>query len=342
MLPITMIPLVLVMIFYYMYLQKVLENDSINIQKKILIHIVDDVYRFLNDPSKIKTHLTYEHLGLPEITIFDKDKNIIARNFDMKNIANADEKYNIKNLEGHFKKVLHSKNDDALCDDENTLLIKPIIKNNKIIAYVSSDYKEAVDKKMTTINQTFLYLFFVIIFTVFIVSIFVIIFSLKLLYPLELLIEGIKNVKAGNLSYTLDNTSNDEIGVVIDAFNEMTLKRKLVEDELRNMAIKDGLTGLYNHKFFYTSLEHEINRGDRYNNIISILLIDIDFFKKVNDTYGHRAGDIVLSALSKRLMQRSRNTDIVCRYGGEEIAIILLETDIILAKSIAEDRKSVV
>lgn len=339
MLPITVIPLILIMIFYYMFLYKVLENDNISAHKKILVHIVDDVHTIINDPLKIKTHFTYKHLGLPEVTIFDKDMNIITRNFDMKNIAKADEKYDRKNLEGHFTEVLHSKNDDALSWDENTLLIKPILKNNKIIAYVSSDYKGTIDKRITTINQTFLYMFFIIIFTIFIIVIFVIIFSLKLLYPIKILVEAIKKVKAGNLSYTLDNTSNDEFGIVIDAFNEMTLKRKSVEDELRDMAIKDGLTGLYNHKYFYTYLESEISRGDRYNNDISMLLIDIDFFKKVNDTFGHRAGDMILSELSKRLMKRSRNTDIVCRYGGEEIAIILLETDILLAKSIAEDMR---
>ena len=190
---------------------------------------------------------------------------------------------------------------------------------------------------MVVINQTFIYILFVIIFTVFIISIFIIIFSLKLLHPLELLIDGIKKITAGDLSFTIKNVSNDEIGVVVDAFNQMTQKRKLVAEELEEMAIRDGLTGLYNHKFFYTLLEKEVAREDRYHNTVALLLIDIDYFKNVNDTYGHRAGDTILSALSKRLMTRARTTDYVCRYGGEEIAVILIETNITEAQLIAEE-----
>ena len=114
------------------------------------------------------------------------------------------------------------------------------------------------------------------------------------------------------------------------------------EKELRDIATHDGLTGLYNHKFFYTLLEDEIARASRYTNRLSLLLIDIDFFKKVNDTYGHRSGDMILSSLSKRLMNRVRATDSVCRYGGEEMTIILSETDIQTAKVIAEDIRSLI
>ena len=114
------------------------------------------------------------------------------------------------------------------------------------------------------------------------------------------------------------------------------------EKELRDIATHDGLTGLYNHKFFYTLLEDEIARASRYKKRISLLLLDIDFFKKVNDTYGHRSGDMILSELSKLLMNRVRATDSVCRYGGEEMTIILPETDIQTAKVIAEDIRSLV
>lgn len=109
------------------------------------------------------------------------------------------------------------------------------------------------------------------------------------------------------------------------------------EEELRNMAIRDGLTGLYNHKYFYTLLENEIIRSKRYERNISVLLLDIDHFKNVNDTYGHRAGDTILHDLSERLVNRVRLSDTVCRYGGEEITIILPETDTDAAKNIAED-----
>lgn len=336
-LPIIMIPFFIVMIFYYMYLHKVLENDVINLQKKILVYIIDDVKELTNDSSKLAYHINREQIGLQEISIFDKEMNLVANNFDMKNSKKSDRKYNKESLEKYFKKVLESQNDETLDDKKHSLLIRPIMKNNKIVAYIASSYKSAVDDKMVAINQTFLYVLFVIIFTVFIISIFIIIFSLKLLHPLELLIEGIKKISAGDLSFSIKNVSNDEIGVVVDAFNDMTQKRKLIEDELEEMAIRDGLTGLYNHKFFYTLLEKEVARDDRYHNTVALLLIDIDHFKKVNDTYGHRAGDTILRALSQRLVRRARTTDHVCRYGGEEIAVILIETNITEAQSIAEE-----
>lgn len=335
-LPITIIPLLLMLIFYYIYLHKVLEDEIIDSQKKILNHIVYDIGERLNYPSELEKHLEQAYISLPELSIFDKEMNNIAHNFEMKNSDKVNKKYYSEILEQHFSKIFKD-NDDIFHDKKNNLLTKPIRENNEIVAYATSNYKRAIDMKMITINHTFLYLLFIIIFIVFILSIFIIIFSLKLLHPLQLLIDGIKKITSGNLSFTIDNISNDEIGVVVDAFNAMAQKRKLVQEELQKMAMRDGLTGLYNHKFFYTALENEIARGDRYNEFISLILIDIDNFKMVNDTYGHIAGDTILIELSRRLMTRARTTDYVCRYGGEEIAIILVETDISTARSIAEE-----
>jgi diguanylate cyclase (GGDEF)-like protein len=332
-----MIPLFFMMVFYYMYLHKVLENDVIDLQNKIMNYIVSDVKELTDTTWKLEQYMSDDHIGLPKITIFDTEINVLAKNFDKVNSKEAGKKYKKENIDRYIQKILRNNNDHAVIDKKNTLLIKPIIKENKIVGYITSDYSNAVDEKMVTMNQTFLYLLFVIIFTVFIISIFIIIFSLKLLHPLELLIDGIKKISTGNLSFSIENVSNDEIGVVVNAFNDMTHKRKLVEEALEEMAIRDGLTGLYNHKYFYTSLEKEIARDDRYDNSVALLLIDIDHFKIVNDRYGHRAGDTILRSLSQRLKKRARTTDCVCRYGGEEIAVILLETNISEAQAIAEE-----
>ncbi len=109
------------------------------------------------------------------------------------------------------------------------------------------------------------------------------------------------------------------------------------EKKLRELAIRDGLTGLYNHRCFYNFLEMGVARALRYHHPMSLLMIDIDYFKKVNDSYGHRAGDAVLRDLSKLLTNRLRSVDRVCRYGGEEITVILPETDVPAAKKLAED-----
>ena len=92
------------------------------------------------------------------------------------------------------------------------------------------------------------------------------------------------------------------------------------------LATIDGLTELYNHRYFQDTLRKQIDIARRYNQAISLIIIDIDFFKKFNDTYGHQAGDAVLRQVAKILKNNSRATDYVCRYGGEEMTIILPNT----------------
>ncbi|MEE4164520.1 MAG: diguanylate cyclase [Desulfocapsaceae bacterium] len=101
---------------------------------------------------------------------------------------------------------------------------------------------------------------------------------------------------------------------------------KEANNKLRELAIRDELTGLHNHRYFQEQLELEITRCGRYKHPLSLLLLDLDFFKKVNDTYGHPAGDHVLREVGKALSSLVRVNDTVARYGGEEFAIILPET----------------
>ncbi|MDH4284765.1 MAG: diguanylate cyclase [Gallionellaceae bacterium] len=114
--------------------------------------------------------------------------------------------------------------------------------------------------------------------------------------------------------------------------------RRIERDEqmLHDLASHDGLTGLYNHRTFYSLLEDEVARAGRYNHPLSLLMLDIDHFKRVNDTYGHVAGDCILSGLAQLLQQAVRHEDKVCRYGGEEIAVILPVTDLQTAVLMAE------
>jgi len=92
------------------------------------------------------------------------------------------------------------------------------------------------------------------------------------------------------------------------------------------LATIDGLTELYNHRYFQDSLKNQIEISKRYGQDFSLIILDIDFFKKFNDTYGHQAGDAVLRQVAQTLKANSRSTDVVCRYGGEEMSIILPNT----------------
>ncbi|MEI7473694.1 MAG: diguanylate cyclase [bacterium] len=102
------------------------------------------------------------------------------------------------------------------------------------------------------------------------------------------------------------------------------------------LATTDGLTGLHNHRFFQEHMVNSLDRGKRYKSSFSLLLVDIDFFKKFNDTYGHQAGDAVLRQVADTLKKMVRASDLVARYGGEEMTIVLDNTNINEAMLIAD------
>ena len=93
------------------------------------------------------------------------------------------------------------------------------------------------------------------------------------------------------------------------------------------LATVDGLTELYNHRYFQETLKQQMETAKRYGNNVSLIIVDIDFFKKFNDTYGHQAGDAVLRQVAQVLKKNVRTSDVVCRYGGEEMSIILPNTN---------------
>ena len=123
-------------------------------------------------------------------------------------------------------------------------------------------------------------------------------------------------------------------GVVV-VFQDITLQKEL-ESKLEKLALYDALTGLYNRGSFDEALQDELIRASRYGKYTSLLLIDIDFFKNVNDTYGHQAGDNVLKSIANTISSLKRCSDYAARYGGEEFAIILPETTSEDAMTMAE------
>ena len=111
--------------------------------------------------------------------------------------------------------------------------------------------------------------------------------------------------------------------------------RQCIEEE-KSKAYNDALTGIPNRMSFDERISHEYRRWQRYNNKLTLCLVDIDKFKNVNDTYGHKAGDIVLRTVAEKCASKVRKSDFFCRYGGEEFALILPETNLSSAITVAE------
>ncbi|MFH2067995.1 MAG: sensor domain-containing diguanylate cyclase [Candidatus Omnitrophota bacterium] len=107
----------------------------------------------------------------------------------------------------------------------------------------------------------------------------------------------------------------------------IALENARLYKEVEFLSLTDGLTGLYNHRHFQKLLYEELNRSNRYKHSLSLLMIDVDFFKGYNDTYGHQAGDALLASAAKIIRGNIRTTDIAARYGGDEFCVILTETD---------------
>lgn len=114
------------------------------------------------------------------------------------------------------------------------------------------------------------------------------------------------------------------------------IRNAMLYAEVQEYAITDALTSLYNRRGLFELGEREVERAQRFKRPLSVIWIDADHFKEVNDTYGHQIGDQVLRALSERFRAGSRRMDILGRYGGDEFVILLLESDLLTAQEVAE------
>jgi len=179
-----------------------------------------------------------------------------------------------------------------------------------------------------------------------------------IMQPIEALSESAARIARGDVDHDIpEPRSRDELGLLTRSFNEMLRKLRRSQEEIEDdklqlteqneelqraneilaqLSITDGLTKLHNHRFFQDHLTREIKRVDRTGEPLSMLLLDLDDFKRLNDRHGHAAGDEVLMNIAGRLNENVRESDLLARYGGEEFVILAPNTDIRGAVALAE------
>jgi diguanylate cyclase (GGDEF)-like protein/putative nucleotidyltransferase with HDIG domain len=158
--------------------------------------------------------------------------------------------------------------------------------------------------------------------------------------PLTQIAHASQIMAAGNWPEPLPEPGQGEIGLLLRTFNRMVSTVRRNQEMLAARANIDDLTGLYNQRSFHERLDYELRRGERYRFRVSLMILDIDNFKRVNDREGHVVADETLRRLARLIKDSVRDVDIATRYGGDEFAIILPETDLIQALDAAERLRS--
>jgi diguanylate cyclase (GGDEF)-like protein/PAS domain S-box-containing protein len=128
----------------------------------------------------------------------------------------------------------------------------------------------------------------------------------------------------------------------MDRLQTQLIEIGTLQSQLREQAIRDALTNVFNRRYLEETLERELARAERESYPLCLIMMDLDFFKDVNDTYGHEAGDVVLKALAETVVRQSRHGDFVCRYGGEEFVLVMPNIGIETARQRAEELHRVV
>jgi diguanylate cyclase (GGDEF)-like protein len=150
--------------------------------------------------------------------------------------------------------------------------------------------------------------------------------GLVIVRPLDRLRRGATTVANGDMAVAIPVTGEGEVAYLTQVFNDMVTRLRQGREELERLSTTDALTKLYNRRYLMTRLEEEGRRARRSDRPFSMLMIDVDHFKRYNDTYGHQAGDEVLAGVAAALQECVREVDCAARYGGEEFVVVLPET----------------
>ncbi|MFQ5509041.1 MAG: diguanylate cyclase [Leptospirillia bacterium] len=158
----------------------------------------------------------------------------------------------------------------------------------------------------------------------------------SILGPLRRMQRMTERLAEGDLSQRVEIDREDELGRLVHAFNRMVHELEKSQAKLKYLSVHDELTGLLNRRALLQYLNDELERSERFRKPCTLLMVDIDYFKQINDNHGHMVGDRVLRMVAETLAATVRAVDRVARYGGEEFLIILPETNISGARALAD------
>jgi len=168
-------------------------------------------------------------------------------------------------------------------------------------------------------------------------------FGERLSRNVRALTEAIGAMGKGELRQRVDVKSRDEVGLMAAVFNRMSVdldeshsRIRAQATLLKELSIRDDLTGLHNRRHFDEQAAHSYARAQRYGQALTVMICDIDHFKRVNDSFSHAVGDAVLTQLGQLLRATTRESDIVARYGGEEFVVVFPETPVARAAALCE------
>ena len=201
--------------------------------------------------------------------------------------------------------------------------------NNWSIAYVIPSDRVYVELDILRYNMA------VLLATVAISILLSYIMGNYLTKPITSLATATNKLAAGEMP-NIEVDREDELGTLSSSFNVMVESIRRRDEALKALAITDGLTGLYNYRYFRTELEKEVKSSHRFARPLSLIMADVDHFKHYNDRNGHAQGDMALKKVAQVLSKTVREVDLCARYGGEEFVVILPETTLEVALNVAE------
>jgi diguanylate cyclase (GGDEF)-like protein len=164
----------------------------------------------------------------------------------------------------------------------------------------------------------------------------IIVLNRLLFPPLQDLSQGMRLFSEGQHAHRITRNMPVELRELAEGFNAMAENLQAQHAELVTASTHDSLTGCLNHRQFIMDFDREFSRVNRYKDNLSLLMVDLDHFKSVNDSYGHPAGDVVLQNVAEAMGTQLRASDTLYRYGGEEFVVLLPETDRRGALTVAE------